>query len=221
MMDRPAEEPSFDELKRLIHEARTEGRNEAIGQLVAKFQEYVRRSARARLARDRSKFESLDIQQDVLVDVIERIRASNEVLRTEEEFLRLLDVMTLNRLRDLIKFYRRKLRDVRLEHRIGSADPGEGRIGDLEAHDPRDDRPGVSTEVMHRERQEQFEEFLKLLGRTLPPLQFHVFRRRHLDGASIAEIAGEIGKEPGAVKQLLFRARKSIREEFGRSGFSL
>jgi RNA polymerase sigma-70 factor, ECF subfamily len=47
----------------------------------------------------------------------------------------------------------------------------------------------------------------------LPDDQRHVIRRRFVDQHSIREIAQELGRSEGAVKQLQFRAIESLRDQ--------
>jgi RNA polymerase sigma-70 factor, ECF subfamily len=54
--------------------------------------------------------------------------------------------------------------------------------------------------------------FAQLLDR-LPGDQSHVIRRRFLEQRSIREIAREIGRSEGAVKQLQFRALETLRNQ--------
>jgi RNA polymerase sigma-70 factor (ECF subfamily) len=51
----------------------------------------------------------------------------------------------------------------------------------------------------------------------LPQPQQDAIRLRHLDGKSIAETSVVMGRPPGAIRGLLQRARKSLRETLGRS----
>jgi RNA polymerase sigma-70 factor (ECF subfamily) len=52
---------------------------------------------------------------------------------------------------------------------------------------------------------------------SLPQSQQDAVRLRHLDGKSIEETAAALGRPPGAVRGLLQRARKSLRDALGRS----
>ena len=52
---------------------------------------------------------------------------------------------------------------------------------------------------------------------SLPQSQQDAVRLRHLDGKSVAETAAALGRPPGAVRGLLQRARKSLRDALGRS----
>jgi RNA polymerase sigma-70 factor (ECF subfamily) len=51
----------------------------------------------------------------------------------------------------------------------------------------------------------------------LPQAQQDAVRMHHLDGKSIAETAAELQRPPGAVRGLLQRARKTLRDSLGRS----
>jgi RNA polymerase sigma-70 factor, ECF subfamily len=71
------------------------------------------------------------------------------------------------------------------------------------------DRPGASVEI----------ERSMLLGQlleSLPSDQRLVIMRRFIEEKSIAEIAKELGRSDGAVKQLQLRALEKLREKLGR-----
>ena len=63
-------------------------------------------------------------------------------------------------------------------------------------------------------REERFERLVRAL-RELPPEYEQVIRLSRIEGMQSAEIAERLGKSPAAVKQLLFRALKKLRERFG------
>ncbi|ABF42133.1 sigma-24, ECF subfamily [Candidatus Koribacter versatilis Ellin345] len=80
-------------------------------------------------------------------------------------------------------------------------------------------KPSVRFEVAGEEIDPSFDEgterralLMQLLDR-LPSDQQLVISRRFLDGRSIAEIAGELGRSEGAIKQLQFRALQSLRQQ--------
>jgi RNA polymerase sigma-70 factor (ECF subfamily) len=52
---------------------------------------------------------------------------------------------------------------------------------------------------------------------SLPPSQQDAIRLHHLDGKSVAETAAILGRPQGAVRGLLQRARKTLRDGLGRS----
>ena len=58
---------------------------------------------------------------------------------------------------------------------------------------------------------------LENLVASLPQDQCRVVTRRFVDQKSIREIAQEMGRSEGAIKQLQFRALESLREKFGRT----
>ena len=53
------------------------------------------------------------------------------------------------------------------------------------------------------------------LVQTLPPDQRRVILQRFVDGRSIREIAAELGRSEGAIKQLQFRAIENLRVRLG------
>jgi RNA polymerase sigma factor (sigma-70 family) len=209
----PTREKSFEELKGLIHEARTTRRDEAIGELLAKFMDYIRSLARTRITSQRQKFDSSDIQQEVVLALIEKLRSGKVELHTEAEFVDLLGVMTLSKFLDFLRYYRRLRRNIRLERSIDAPPRDERNTGD----DPRGliaRGPGVSTEVGWREWHQRVGKFLEEI---LPDDQFYAFKRRYLEDASIEDLMQELGKTNGAVKQLLHRARDRVKKRLSES----
>jgi RNA polymerase sigma-70 factor (ECF subfamily) len=75
-----------------------------------------------------------------------------------------------------------------------------------------EDPPEVSTQGL-REAQERAQVF-KLVG-GLPEDQRRVVVLRFVEGKSIREIAEELGRSEGAVKQLQFRALRALRARMG------
>jgi len=77
-------------------------------------------------------------------------------------------------------------------------------------------RTEVSTDELESvevpEQAERQAMFTQLVDR-LPDDQRHVVRRRFLDQRSIREIAQELGRSEGAIKQLQFRALATLRNE--------
>lgn len=65
------------------------------------------------------------------------------------------------------------------------------------------------------EREVERQALLSQLVTRLPADQRHVIRRRFAEQASIREIARELGRSEGAIKQLQFRALQSLRAHVG------
>ena len=72
------------------------------------------------------------------------------------------------------------------------------------------EEPGVEDEIERRA-------MLAELVNALPLDQRHVVIRRFVDQRSIREIANELGRSEGAVKQLQFRALQTLRDSLGRT----
>jgi len=77
---------------------------------------------------------------------------------------------------------------------------------ELEIPSNTSEEPGVDDRIEQRT-------ILNQLVESLPPDQRHVITRRFAEGASASEIAKEMGRSEGAVKQLQFRAMQSLRTQ--------
>ncbi len=82
--------------------------------------------------------------------------------------------------------------------------------GSAIADDPPDDRQNIDPEKIERRAR------LFALVDELPVDQRHVVEMRFAEGKSIAEIARELKRTDGAIKQLQFRAIRTLREQWGR-----
>ncbi len=76
-------------------------------------------------------------------------------------------------------------------------------------------RPGIASAEPDRATLEETERHAMLfqLVDRLPEMQFRVIHLRFVEQKSIREIAQELGRSEGAVKQLQFRAIESLREQ--------
>ena len=77
--------------------------------------------------------------------------------------------------------------------------------------DPTGDGASPSKGIRRRERLERLEVSMKALS----PDYRTVLRLSRMDGLSIKEIAKQMGRSESAVKNLLLRATKQLRQSFG------
>lgn len=84
-----------------------------------------------------------------------------------------------------------------------------------------DQRPGVSprsappsAEAARNEDLRRYRDFLRRAEQFLPPADWDLFRRHHLEGEQQAEIAAELGRTPGAVCQRLKRICATLAQRF-------
>lgn len=88
-------------------------------------------------------------------------------------------------------------------------------LRDAHPHEPLDEQhDGVPQPPEVAERREQLAQLVQGL-KELPPEQRDAIVRRELEGASHAEIAAALGTTRGAVRQLIFRARSTLRDGLG------
>jgi len=83
--------------------------------------------------------------------------------------------------------------------------------GNPVADDPADDRSGANPEETERSAQ------LFRLVKTLPADQLRVVEMRFAEEKSIREIARELKRTSGAIKQLQFRGIQNLREQLGKA----
>jgi RNA polymerase sigma-70 factor, ECF subfamily len=82
--------------------------------------------------------------------------------------------------------------------------------GNPSQDDPPDEHKGVNPEQIERRAQ------LFRLVRTLPSEQRRVIELRFAEGKSIREIASELKRTAGAIKQLQFRGIQTLRAQLGK-----
>jgi RNA polymerase sigma-70 factor (ECF subfamily) len=152
--------------------------------------------------RFRGRFDSSDVVQETLLKAqrkIEQFRGT-----TEAELVTWLQQILANTLREEIRKARAQVRDVALEQSLEAAvADSSARLAAYLA----DDRASPAEQA---ERQEQLLRLAAAIN-LLPEDQRTAVLQRDLMGATVAEIAEQMGRTPKAVAGLLLRGRAALR----------
>jgi RNA polymerase sigma factor (sigma-70 family) len=173
------------------------GDDQAARELVDRYEPVVRREVRLRLQDERlaSRFDWADVCQSVMASFFVRAAAGQYDLEQPDQLLRLLVVMTRNKVSQQVRRNRADRRDYRR----------------LEAHDPaylewrRAASPSPSRVVAGRELLDEFRRRLSAEERRLADLR--------AQGYQWAEIAAELGGTPQARRKQLARAIDRVEQE--------
>ena len=175
------------------------GDNSALNQLCNVYGERVHWIIRLRMGRElRSKLESMDVVQDVLVSVLKDL--GDFTYRDDGDFLRWLSRIAENSLRDNVDKLHAGKRDIRREVRLDNDGPTTedrfgGTAGPIEA----------TTPSVIMSRKEELDELAKAMDELKPEYK-EVIVLTKIEGLSYKEIAGRLGKSDEAVRKLVSRA---------------
>lgn len=187
-----------------------EGDAAAVNQLCDVYGERVRRIVRLRLDRKlRSKLDSVDVVQDVLILALGGLRGFT--YRNEGDFLRWLSRIVENKLRDIWDHFHAEKRDIHRE--IPFRKEGDSREDALGAAGPFD----ATTPSVVVRRKEALDKLEKALD-ALRPEYKEVIVLKRIEGLSHAEIAARLGKNASAVRMLLARAMAALTIGYGQDG---
>jgi RNA polymerase sigma factor (sigma-70 family) len=194
------EHDSFAEFIRRIRA----GDDQAARELVERYEPAIRREVRLRLRDQRlaSRFDWADICQSVMASFFVRAAAGQFDLEQPDHLLRLLVVMTRNKVTQQVRHNSAERRDYR---RLEAHDPAylEGRWTGC---------PSPSRLVASRELLDVFRRRLSEEERRLADLR--------AQGCEWAEIAAELGGTPQARRKQLARALDRIERQLERSEIS-
>jgi RNA polymerase sigma factor (sigma-70 family) len=193
-----SEDESFTEFIRRIRA----GDDQAARELVERYEPVIRREVRLRLRDQRlaSRFDWADVCQSVMASFFVRAAAGQYDLEQPDQLLRLLVVMTRNK---VTKQVRRNSADRRDYRRLEPRDPAylDGRLAEV---------PNPSRLVAGRELLEELRRRLSEEERRLADLR--------ADGCEWAEIAAELGGTPQARRKQLARALDRVEQQLEGSG---
>jgi RNA polymerase sigma factor (sigma-70 family) len=193
-----SEDDSFAEFIRRIRA----GDNQAARELVERYEPVIRREVRLRLRDQRlaSRFDWTDVCQSVMASFFVRAAAGQYELEQPDHLLRLLVVMTRNK---VTKQVRRNSADRRDYRRLEPRDPAylDGRLAEV---------PNPSRLIAGRELLEELRRRLSEEERRLADLR--------ADGCEWAEIAAELGGTPQARRKQLARALDRVEQQLEGSG---
>jgi RNA polymerase sigma-70 factor (ECF subfamily) len=154
----------------------------------------------------RSKLESMDVVQDVLVSALKDL--GDFTYRDDGDFLRWLSAVAENRLRDNVDKWHACKRDIRKEVRLDNHGPTTGNIlggvvGPIQ----------VTTPSVIASRKEDLDELAKAMDELKPEYK-EVIVLTKIEGLSYKEIAGRLGKSDEAVRKLVSRAMAVLTSVF-------
>jgi RNA polymerase sigma factor (sigma-70 family) len=178
------------------------GDNQSARELVERYEPVIRREVRLRLRDQRlaSRFDWTDVCQSVMASFFVRAAAGQYELEQPDHLLRLLVVMTRNK---VTKQVRRNSADRRDYRRLEPRDPAylDGRLAEV---------PNPSRLIAGRELLEELRRRLSEEERRLADLR--------ADGCEWAEIAAELGGTPQARRKQLARALDRVEQQLEGSG---
>jgi RNA polymerase sigma-70 factor (ECF subfamily) len=184
-----------------------EGDNSAQDRLCRAYGERVRRIVRLRMgSKLRSKLESMDLVQDVLMCALRDL--GGFTYRNEGDFLRWLSAIAENRLRDNLNKLHADKRDIRKEVPLDNYRPttAGGFIG----------TPGpivVTTPSVIMSRKEDLDKLEKAIDKLRPEYR-EVIMLAKIEELSYRQIGDRLSKSTGAVKVLVSRARMALVSAF-------
>jgi RNA polymerase sigma-70 factor (ECF subfamily) len=175
------------------------GDDVAAEQLVRRFEPIIRREVRLRLEDDRLNraFDSMDVSQSVLASFFVRVAIGEYDLDRPDQLVRLLVVMTRNKLASRARHERRQRRDVRRVALLSTTDLSE-------LVDP---RPSASEMISRRELLDRMREALRVEEREIADLRG--------EGLSWDDVARQFGGTAQARRVQLARGVERAMKQLG------
>ncbi len=174
----------------LVSKAKS-GDRAAFNGLVARYEERLRTSIRARIGPHlRGKLEPEDLFQETMLRAFQSI--SHFTWRDETSFLRWLQAIAENRIRDAVK----------------------GPRGDDQLQLPNELLGNGVSPSKHARRNERFDRLEQALKR-LRPDHRQVITLARIEGHKTKEIARRMNRSESAVKNLLLRGLRELKSHFG------
>ena len=180
-----------------------DGNDSALNQLCNVYCERVHWIIRLRMGRElRSKLESMDLVQDVLVSALRDL--GDFTYKDEGDFLRWLSKIAENRLRDNVDKLHADKRDIRKEIRLNNrrqtaVGAFEGNASPIKA----------TTPSVIMSRKEDLDKLEKAIDKLRPEYR-EVIILAKIEELSYLQIGDRLGKSIGAVKMLVSRAMMAL-----------
>jgi RNA polymerase sigma-70 factor (ECF subfamily) len=154
----------------------------------------------------RSKLESIDVVQDVLVSALKDL--GDFTYKTEGDFLRWLSRLAENRLRGYLQRFHANKRDIRKEVRLDGYRPTaeDSVVAALDA-------VVTTTPSAIMSKREDLDKLAKAIE-ALKPEYRQVIVLTKIDGLSYREIGDRLGKSSEAVRKLVSRALEELIDIF-------
>jgi RNA polymerase sigma-70 factor (ECF subfamily) len=201
------ENGSTHDVARLLQAAR-HGDEEALGQLLDAYRNYLRMLARLEVGRRlQAKFDASDLIQETF---LQAHRAFDDFRgASEADLLLWLRRILASQLSNLIRHYTRtKRRDVKLERAL---DQNLNRSSQALRHVIAISQTSPSQQVVRREHAVLLADAME----RLPEDYREVIVLRHLQGLKFPEVAQSMNRSEGSVKKLWARAIAALRGEMG------
>jgi RNA polymerase sigma-70 factor (ECF subfamily) len=150
----------------------------------------------------RSKLESMDVVQDVLLSALKDL--GNFTYKTEGDFLRWLSKIAENRLRNQLQRLHANKRDIRKEVRLNGYRPTveDSIVAALDAVDN-------TTPSAIMSKREELDKLTKAIDALKPEYRKMIVLTK-IDGLSYKEIGDRLGKSSEAVRKLVSRALEEL-----------
>ena len=184
-----------------------QGDRSALDQLCVVYGERVRRVIRLRMGKElRSKLESMDVVQDVLMCAFRDLGDFTYI--SEGDFLRWLRTIAENRTRDNLDKLHADKRDIRKETPL-----------DDDASSSRNDRVRIfeparnTTPSLLLSRREELDKLEKAVDKLKPEYRKVIILAK-IEGLSYKEIGDRLGKSADAAGHLLLRAMVALTDTF-------
>ena len=184
-----------------------DGDESALGRLCTVYGPRVLWLIRLRMGKElRSKLESMDLVQDVLVCALKDL--GNFTYKTEGDFLRWLARIAENRLRDNLDKLHAEKRDIRKEVQLNGYRPTveDSFIAALDAVD-------TTTPSAIMSKREELDKLAKAID-TLKPEYREVIVLTKVEGLSYREIGDKLGRSTDAARMLFSRAMAALTGAF-------
>jgi RNA polymerase sigma-70 factor (subfamily 1) len=183
-----------------------EGSNEAIEALCRRYQQRVLAAVRLRLGTGlRRKVESWDLVQEAMIDAFQRIRAFD--FHTEGAFLRYVNQIVENRIRDAADHWEAQRRDVAKERPLAVE---RGTDGESPAFQLADSTAATPSRVIGlQEDLAILEQAMDILGERSPD-QKELLIAVKLECCTYSELASQMGISEDAVRMRTNRALDSL-----------
>jgi RNA polymerase sigma-70 factor (ECF subfamily) len=181
----------------LIERARA-GDQEALGQVLEEYRQYLRLLARPRVGYNlRVRVDPSDLVQDTLLEAQRDFQHFQGA--TEGELAAWLRRILARNLADQVKHHQSQRRDFHRDQPLNALVE--------QAHEAL--AATLSTPSAHARQREQAVLLANALA-LLPPDHREVITLRHVEGLSFQEVASRMGRTPGAVRMLWMRALEGL-----------
>jgi RNA polymerase sigma-70 factor (ECF subfamily) len=195
-----------DKTRHLIALAQ-DGDESALNQLCKVYGSRILWIIRLRMGAElRTKLESMDLVQDVLMSAFEDL--GNFTYKTEGDFLRWLSKIAENRLRGHLQRFHALKRDIRKEVRLNSYRPTaeDSVVAALDA-------VVTTTPSVIMSKREDLDKLAKAID-ALKPEYRQVIELTKIEGLSYKEVGEKLGKSADAARMLFSRAMAELTDAF-------